>query len=65
MRRIVRLNMVSVLSLFAVFYAVVGLWASSKAVMTHQDAIVCPFGFAFPMAQAVITVTIHLPNPAT
>jgi len=65
MRRVVRLDWKSTITIFIVFYALVGLFVASKAAITGGNTLVCPFGFAFPMTQAIITITLHLPHPAT
>jgi hypothetical protein len=65
MRKVLRLDMNSTLRMFAAFYAFVGLCVGSKAAIVNDDSLVCPFGFAYPMTQAIITVTLNLPHPAT
>lgn len=54
MQKVVRLDMNSTLRVFAAFYACVGLYVASKAAIVDDDSIVCPFGFAYPMTQAII-----------
>jgi hypothetical protein len=65
MRNVVRLDMNSALKVFAVFYAMVGLYVASKAAIHGDESVLCPFGFAFPLLTFYIYLTVHLPNPAT
>jgi hypothetical protein len=64
MRKVVRLDMNSVLRLFAVFYAVIGLYVATKAAISGDTSVECPFGWAFPMLHFYIFVTVTLPQPA-
>lgn len=64
MRKIIRLNMVSALRIFAISYAFIGLYVSLKAAITGAESILAPFGFAYPMVTFYIYLTIHLPQPA-
>jgi hypothetical protein len=63
MRKILRLDMISCVRVFIVFYAVIGLYASSKATMTGADTILCPFGFEYPYLFLRVNLNINLPNP--
>jgi len=65
MRKVTRLEMKSVLRLFVVFYALIGLYVAVTGVLNGDDSIVCPFGFVYPAAHAYITVTLNLPHPAS
>lgn len=65
MRKVVRLDMNSALKVFAVFYALIGLYVASKAAIQGDESVQCPFGFAFPMLTLYIYLTVHLPRPAT
>jgi hypothetical protein len=63
-RKILRLDMLSAVRLFAVIYALIGLYASSKSVILGEESIDCPFGFQYPMLHATVDVTIKLPQAA-
>lgn len=65
MRKIKRLDLKSMLWVFAVFYAVVGLCVASKAVIVDDESIQCPFGLAYPLCTLYLYLTVHLPHPAT
>jgi hypothetical protein len=56
--------MVSMLKLFGVFYALVGLFVACKAAISGDESIQLPFGFAYPLWTFYIYVTVHLPHPA-
>jgi hypothetical protein len=65
MRKVTRLDMISILRLFAIFYSVVGFCVATKAVIVDDESVLCPFGFAYPLCTFYIYLTIHLPHPAT
>jgi len=65
MRKVTRLDMISMLWLFGIFYALVGLFVASKAVLVDAESVLCPFGFAYPMCTFYLYLTVHLPHPAT
>ncbi len=65
MRKIVRLDVPSVIAACAVFYALLGLYSASKSVLAGAESLTCPFGFAFPFTTLFVTITLHLPHPAT
>jgi hypothetical protein len=65
MRKILRLDMLSVVRLFAIFYAVIGVYAASKSAIMGKDSVLCPFGFEYPLSYATINLTVSLPHPAT
>jgi hypothetical protein len=65
MRKILRLDLVSTLRLFVVFYALIGLWASSKSALSGDTTVDCPFGFYYPLLHFDVNLTINLPNPAS
>ena len=62
MRRIVRLDMASMLKLFGLFYALVGLYIMSKAVLGGDDSLQFPFGFAYPLCSWYLYLTVHVPH---
>jgi hypothetical protein len=59
MNKIVQLRTLSVAWLFAVLYGMVGLYASTKSVLQHDESVLCPFGFDFGMCRYTINVTLH------
>jgi hypothetical protein len=65
MRKVLRLNVLLVVWLFAALYAVIGLYAASKSAILQQDSVVAPLGFEYPLAHFSITITFKLPQPAS
>jgi hypothetical protein len=48
MRKVLKLDVLSVARLFATLYAVIGLYVSAKAVLTGAEKLNCPFGIDYP-----------------
>ena len=48
MCKVLRLDILSVARLFAIFYAVVGLYVSVKTFLTDAEKLVCPLGLDYP-----------------
>ena len=63
MRKVLKLDVVSVVRLFVIFYAVIGLYAAAKAALTRASSVVCPFGLEYPYLYWRINLTIDLPDP--
>jgi hypothetical protein len=59
-RKILRLDIVSVARFFAIFYAVAGIYFSSKSAIMGEDAVLSPLGLVVPFCQFTLNVTIHL-----
>jgi hypothetical protein len=65
MRKIHRLDYRSVVSVFAVFYAIIGVFAATKAAIASEDSVVFPFGFEYPLSHLNLDITFNLPHPAS
>jgi len=56
MRKVVKLDVLSVVRLFVIFYAAVGLFASVKAVLNDAEKLYCPFGFEYPFLYYTVNI---------
>jgi hypothetical protein len=61
-RKILRLDTFSVVNLFAVFYAFVGLFNTLAAVWRDQMLLPCPLGIELPMLHFTINFGFHRPE---
>ena len=57
MRKVLKLDVLSVTRIFVLFYAAIGLYASVQTVLTNADKLYCPFGLDYPYLY--FTVNIH------
>jgi hypothetical protein len=64
-RKILRFDMLSVVRLYAVLCAVIGVYTASKSALEGADTVLCPFGFEFPLLYLTVNLTINLPHPAS
>jgi thiol:disulfide interchange protein len=64
-RKILRFDMLSVVRLFVVFYAVIGVYAATKSAIMGEDTVLCPFGFEYPLLYLTVNLTIKLPHPTS
>jgi len=60
MRKIVRLDYLNIVSLFAAFNAAVGLYAVSKSVIDGATKAICPLGLAYPLLTFTINLNLDL-----
>ncbi len=60
MRKVLKLDVLSVVRLFAVFYAAIGLYVSANAVLTGADKLNCPFGFDYPYLYFRVNINFEL-----
>ncbi|MGH9563863.1 MAG: hypothetical protein ACRD3S_20610 [Terracidiphilus sp.] len=63
MRKIVRLDLLSAVRLFALFYAVIGLIVSLKSILTDEGSVYCPLGFHYPWLNLDVHLDVTPPNP--
>ncbi len=61
MRKILRLDVFSVATLFAVFYAGIGLYIALKSVLHDESSLLCPLGLELPVLHFTINITLKLP----
>jgi len=64
MRKVVRLDTKSTMRLFAVFYALMGVYAVVEGVLDGVNTVACPLGFLYPVAHAYITINLNMSHPA-
>lgn len=62
MQKILRFRIQSIVWACAVFYGLIGAYASTKSAIMHEENILCPFGFEFPMCHLSISVTLKTPT---
>lgn len=65
MRKILRLDFISVVKFFAVLYAVAGLCQASKSVFVGDQSVYCPIGIQLPIFHATADLAVKLPQPAS
>ncbi|MGD0830642.1 MAG: hypothetical protein ABR907_06850 [Terracidiphilus sp.] len=65
MRKILRLDFLSVCKFFAVLYAVEGLCQASKSVFIGDESVYCPVGILLPIFHATAELAVKLPQPAS
>jgi len=58
MRKILRFHVLSFSGLFAVLYAIGGLFFAFRSVSQHTDKILCPLGLVLPFLQYTINLTL-------
>lgn len=58
MRKILRFHVLSFSGLFAVLYAVEGLFIALRSVYQHADKILCPLGLVLPFLQYTVNLTL-------
>jgi hypothetical protein len=61
-RKILRLDTFSVVNLFAVFYAIVGLFDAMTAVLRDQSSLPCPLGIELPMLHFTMNFAFSRPE---
>jgi hypothetical protein len=64
-RKILRLDIFSAARLFAILYALGGLYNSVKSVWAGDDFVSCPFGIWYPMWFFTVNLNIKIPHPAS
>jgi hypothetical protein len=64
-RKILRLDFLSVSKFFAVLYAVAGLCQASKSVFAGDESVYCPVGILLPIFHATADLAVKLPQPAS
>ena len=62
MRKVLKLDVLSVVWLFVIFYAAVGLFASAKSVLTGEEKVYCPFGLHLPFLYFTVDINFKLPE---